>query len=219
MAVYSDNQTKGRGSKGRKWQEQKGKGIAFSLYYKIPVERLDGISLVCGIAVSDAIRDTLGIETKLKWSNDIIADNKKLGGILCESRIRGRTASVVIGIGINTNKTKDDFANENLRYATSLSVLGVENSDPMPLLESISQKLDSLLKVLADEGFAENLCDKYKQRCVTIGKDVKVTVDGNDIVAKAVDIAPNGALICKAEDKYISLHSGDVSVRGLYGYI
>ncbi len=110
--IITDNQISGKGRNGNEWESKSGKSLTFSLIYKprtIPIEKIGLLSIVAGVSVLDGLKE-LNINGGLKWPNDIILNKKKIGGILCESKINKRIIEwVVIGIGINVNESKDDF--------------------------------------------------------------------------------------------------------------
>jgi len=105
--VITDNQFNGKGRKNNSWNMVAGKGLAFSLILdkKYPNIYSGLISLGAGIAVVESLKKR-GVETKLKWPNDIFVNDKKIGGILCESKIiKNKLKKIVIGVGINVNET------------------------------------------------------------------------------------------------------------------
>ena len=112
--VITDKQTAGKGRAGRDWVTTPGKSLTASLILNPSVNsRLSGwFPLLTGVAVVDALFE-LGLESKLKWPNDIMVSNRKLGGILCESRIQGKILEwVVIGIGLNINDLENELPKE-----------------------------------------------------------------------------------------------------------
>lgn len=216
-AVYTLNQTKGRGRLGRSWEEQKGKNLAISAVYNLPVNKLAPMPLIAGMAVVKAL-SSWELYPQLKWSNDVILNGKKLAGILCESRIEGRCARLVVGIGINLGKTTEDFAAENLQHATSLLIAGAD-IPPGELAEAVAKSLGKYIEIYISEGFESELKDEYESLCVNIGKDVIIHKKDETVEAKAIGISPDGALIYEAGGKEMLAYGGEVSVRGLEGYI
>tara|TARA_B100000575_G_C23024814_1_gene590179 strand:- start:99 stop:857 length:759 start_codon:yes stop_codon:yes gene_type:complete len=124
MIIISDNQKDGKGRSNNSWFMSPGKGLAMSLIHLKPLS-LDEASLMplaAGLAVAKSLKNR-GLNPKLKWPNDIFINNKKVGGILCESKIKdGMVDSFIIGIGININESPVDFPDEIKNIATSLFI-------------------------------------------------------------------------------------------------
>lgn len=109
LLLAAEEQSAGRGRRGRRWHSARGAGVTFSLGRQIrrPVRELAALSLVAGVAATRALRALGADKTSLKWPNDLVVDGAKLGGILVETRTQGAHAYAVIGIGINCRRTKD----------------------------------------------------------------------------------------------------------------
>jgi len=121
--VISEEQTKGRGMKGRKWYSARRKGIYLSVILRPPHSNISLLPLVAGLAVTDAVFDSAGLRIKLRWPNDLIWGKKKLGGILCEGGFLGdRINYAILGIGLNVNHGRGDFPEEIRHQATSLKL-------------------------------------------------------------------------------------------------
>lgn len=217
-AVYTFHQTNGRGQRSNKWENVKGKGLALSLFLKeVPTHILSAMPLVVGLSVSQSL-ETFQINNEIKWCNDIVVQNKKLSGILCESRWTDKGADLVLGIGINLMQTKKDFQKQNLPWAISLQML--ENEiDAMLLISRILSCWDNNYLLLLEDGFSGEVLTQYKNRCAMLGKEILVLHrDGTTEQGVAVDIGSDGSLLYQSKGKISSLQSGEVSVRGLYGY-
>ena len=124
MIVITDNQTNGKGRRGNTWFMSPSKGLAMSivLIKSMKIEDAELIPLVAGVAMVKALK-TRGMNPKLKWPNDIFIDDKKCGGILCESRVSNNLInSMVVGIGLNVNETVNDFPKEIRPNASSIFI-------------------------------------------------------------------------------------------------
>jgi BirA family biotin operon repressor/biotin-[acetyl-CoA-carboxylase] ligase len=122
-AVVAAGQTAGRGTKGRAWHSPAGRGLYLSILLRPASADLSLLPLAAGLAVRAAIRDACGLDVRLRWPNDIIVDGRKLGGILCESRVReGRPDFVVLGLGLNVNQDAADFPEDLRASAASLKI-------------------------------------------------------------------------------------------------
>ncbi|MBQ9598687.1 MAG: biotin--[Clostridia bacterium] len=208
-------QNHGKGSRGRGWVSPRGTGIWHSILLKpdIPPSEVSQITLVAGLAVCKAI----GMGAKIKWPNDIVIGTKKVCGILTEmSAETDMVHYVVCGIGINVNT--ENFDAEIKHRATSMYI---ESGDKQIRNDIIARELNYFeyyyKKFL--EGGLGAILDEYKENCVTIGRDVTVIYKKENVTGKAVDIDENGALVVETTDGTIRVTSGEVSVRGIYGYV
>ena len=152
--IITDRQLSGKGRNGTKWQSKANRSLTFSVVIK--PNNLSGsmsgvFPLLTGVAIVRALQD-MHIDGGLKWPNDIMVKGKKLGGILCESRIQGKSIKwVVIGIGINVNETADDFENDISLSATSLYLEVGDFMQRERLLAAILNHLEILLSELSDD--------------------------------------------------------------------
>ena len=141
--VIAEEQTEGRGTKGRKWFSISKKGVYLSIILRPPRKDLSLLPLAFGLAVRDALSVAESLDVRLKWPNDLVHSEKKLGGILCEASFIGNEMShVILGIGINLNHEKDDFPEEFRSQATSLKLLLKKNIDRDIFLAELWERLD-----------------------------------------------------------------------------
>lgn len=209
----AERQIKGKGSRGRNWQSEKGDGIWMSilLFPKLSAIDIPKITLIGGMAVCTAVRNA-GFEAYIKWPNDIVIGGKKVCGILTEKR----GERVVIGIGINVN-TKH-FDSELKNKATSLFLEGGKEIKRETLISSVCSEFDLLYDILKTDGFSA-LSRKYAELCITVGKKIMVIQPDISYEAESVGITENGELLIVRDGKEEKLCSGEVSVRGIYGYV
>lgn len=209
-------QTAGRGRRGHAWAADEGM-LPLSILLKDPPER-DTLTARVGLAVCEAIEDVCGDLPKaaIKWPNDVIADNFKVCGILCESVFFGDCANVIAGIGVNVSQSKDFFKASELPHAASLLMLTGKAPDRDVLIEAIV----SCVKKRAAMPFLE-CYGEYKARLLNLNREVKLISAKGERTAFAVDVAPNGHLICLCRDENgtFEVSSGEVSVRGTDNYI
>lgn len=221
QVVISDHQTKGKGRRGRSFESPKGNGIYLS-YLMRPQTDLTNISEITAwtaVAVTDAISSSYGIETGIKWVNDILLNGLKICGILTELSIEGETGridSIVIGIGINVNE--DSFPKELDGIATSLAIETGKKYKRSVLAANLIKALDKLASEWTSG--KDYYLDSYKQRNLTSGKSIKVykIMEGAEegINATALDINPDFSLKVRYEDGSIhDLNSGEVRVRNI----
>ena len=208
-------QNHGKGSRGRGWVSPRGTGIWHSILLKpdIPPSEVSQITLVAGLAVCRAI----GMGAKIKWPNDIVIGTKKVCGILTEmSAETDMVHYVVCGIGINVNT--ENFDAEIKHRATSMYIESGEKQIRNDIIARELNYFEYYYKKFLEGGLGAIL-DEYKENCVTIGRDVTVIYKKENVTGKAVDIDENGALVVETTDGTIRVTSGEVSVRGIYGYV
>ena len=196
-AVYTTNQTAGRGRLGRTWVNAEGK---LSLRY--------------------------GVECQIKWPNDLLLNGKKIVGILCEGVSYGyqqQGRGILCGIGINLAQPQSYFDAADLPHGTSLALQGANvdlTTDPEWLAEALTDfGFDRPMYVFARDGFAP-FREEYKKACVNIGR--RVTFDlpgGGEGSGEAVDIDEEGRLVVRTDSGEEHVFTGEVSVHGIYGAV
>jgi BirA family biotin operon repressor/biotin-[acetyl-CoA-carboxylase] ligase len=180
------------------------------------------VTALAGVAVCAAVERVCGVRPGLKWPNDPVLGNKKVCGILTELSLEaetGRVQYLVVGIGINVSQTAADFTPEVAEMATSLSAeLGRPVSRPA-LAAALIEELDRLYAALGTGALSPYLAD-YRRSCVNLGKPVQLLSAGRRETATAVAINDEFALVVRDETgAEKTVRSGEVSVRGLYGYV
>lgn len=224
-AVTADCQTAGRGRMDRSFQSPKGQGIYLSVLLRpsLPPDRLPPVTALAGVAVCAAVERVCGVRPGLKWPNDPVLKGKKLCGILTEMSLEaetGRVQSLVLGIGINVGQGPEDFSPEVREVATSLlQALGRPVSRPQ-LTAALLEELDRAYAALLAGDLSEYLA-AYRRDCVNLGKIVQLIPfgGGERENARAVDIDEEFSLVVRREDgSERAVRSGEVSVRGLWGY-
>lgn len=214
LTVVSKKQSKGRGRLGRNWSSEEG-GVYFSFYLTPDTspEEATFATIICALGTAKALQKYGNCS--IKWPNDIVMNKKKICGILTTM---GATADkleyICVGIGINVNKDKFD---EDLPYASSLKIETKKICDENQILCDV---LESIEKIYTTYN-SEKVISEYKKYCITIGNTIKVHyADGSEnFSGKCIGIKKDGSLIVQKENKTITVNSGEVSVRGLYGYV
>lgn len=222
--IIANSQTAGRGRLNRNFQSPKDKGIYMSvlLYPDLSPEGLFPLTVLAGVCVCSAVERVCGVRPGLKWPNDPVLNGKKVCGILTELSMEGesgRVAYVVTGIGINVAQTPDDFSPEVSQMATSLSwELGREVSRPH-LAAAVIEELDRAYAALC-RGDLSAYLDACRRDCVTLGKRVQLLASAGREEAEAVGLDDRFGLIVRdASGTERVIRAGEVSVRGLYGYV
>ena len=242
-SVYvAEEQTAGRGRRGKSWRSAAGEGLWFSLLLKpdLPPEQLAPVTLFAGLCAATSLRDLTGLEIQLKWPNDlvILPEGRKVGGILTEMLVEeNQVAAVIVGIGINVHTL--DFPEDLQAMATSLD-LALQAGGPLEQHRNLN-RIDLLTAVLAEwdcrwpqflaespdlgpnpgngSGKASWISD-YRTICATLGRPVEVHAATGEIWSGVAEqLAPGGDLLVRRSDgALIQVSAGDVSVRGLLGY-
>lgn len=217
--VATSNQTAGRGRLGRDWVNAAGLGLYYTIVFKRPLVQPSTLPLMSSMAVQAAVRECFGIETTVKWPNDLLLNGKKLVGILCEGIMPhgGEPGGIIAGIGVNLAQGQDYFDAMNLPHGTSLRLQGVPldpETDAPRLAAAMTEWFNRVLPEFAEKGFAPFL-EEYRSRCVNIG--VPVTFDGGRGVARDVD--GDGNLVVDTDNGERRVFTGEVSVKGIYGAV
>lgn len=217
----AESQIAGKGRLGKTWSSPAGTGIWMSIIArpKIAPQEVSGITLVAGLAICRAIRKTTDLPAYIKWPNDIVVNGKKICGILTEmSAEMERVNYVVIGIGINANIT--DFPKELHGLATSLKIESGVHYRRKDIVASLLMFFETYYKRYLQAGSLEGILEDYKDLCITLKNEVTIISKDQAYKARPVDIDETGALIVEKEDgARVTVTSGEVSVRGIYGYV
>ena len=219
--VLSHKQTAGRGRMGRRFESPEG-GIYVSILLRpqLPPQALLGATGMAAVAVARAVERVSGAQVGIKWTNDLVLGGKKLCGILTEMALEGETGAVqslVIGAGVNVSHRREDFSPDVAEMAASLAMEGYEVSRPA-LAAAMIEELSLLAGDLG--GDPEPWLADYRRRCVTLGREVRLLWSGGQTRATALDIDDQFGLMVRREDgTEETVRTGEVSVRGLYGYV
>lgn len=217
--VTADYQTAGKGRSGRVWQDNARAGLALSVLLRPPsVHHTQLLPLVCALAVKSAIYSLYGVNSGIKWPNDIVLNQKKICGILCEGVLLGQAVYAVCGIGINVLQQKTDFTQYGLDHATSLLVETGTRHSLDDAAAAVMTELERYYDRYIAQGIAA-LLGEYEAACVTLGREVKVIQNGAERECRAVGLAQNGALLVNFAGVVTEINAGEASVRGLYGYV
>lgn len=216
--VIAEEQTEGRGRRGRGWISPAGEGIFMSLILRPQVQpsQVPMISLEMALAVCNAIARVSGLEAKIKWPNDIVCQGKKVCGMLLEMDADAQGVhSVVAGIGINVHQTQ--FPEEIVHTATSLDLLCGKRLSRMEVVRAFLAAFEEV-EQLAARG-TNVFMQAYRANSATIGQRVQVIALHGTYTGVAQDVTDSGSLIVIDEEgQRREVLAADVSVRGLMGY-
>ena len=219
--VVADMQVAGKGRRGRVWQSPAGSSIYMTilLYPEISPLKAPQLTLVMAIAVAEGIKEVTGLDTKIKWPNDIVVNGRKICGILTEMSTEiDYINHVVIGAGINVNQ--DDFPEDIRKTASSLKMEFGKQVKRSELIAAIMKSFEKDYEIFVKTEDLSGLQELYNSMLVNLDRDVKVLEPGNEYEAHALGINKTGELIVRtAEGEEKEIYAGEVSVRGVYGYV
>lgn len=207
--VIAEGQTKGRGRLGRSWASPKGKGIYLSIILRpqfAPTETAK-LTLLCAVALCEAIKKATGLQPAIKWPNDILIHHKKVAGILTElSAEVDRVKFVVIGVGLNVNAKADSLP----AGATSLRSELKKQVSRVEMAKEILREVEKWYLCLQDKGFPP-IAARWRELSATLNKRVKVVDPSGPIEGEAVDIDKDGGLLIRSDTGVlIKRMAGDV---------
>ncbi|NLN29260.1 MAG: biotin--[acetyl-CoA-carboxylase] ligase [Firmicutes bacterium] len=214
--VVAEEQTAGRGRLGRSWISPFAEGLFVSLLLRPPFRPWEApkLTLLSAVAVQRAISEVCGLESKIKWPNDLELRGKKVCGILVEMGMEMDAVSyVVVGIGINANLRVDVLPDDVRERATSLRHELGRPVDRVALLASLLSYFERLYDQALGDGF-RTVLELNRRLSSTLGRRIRVLTARDEWEGVAVDIDHNGALLVRRDDGSVqAVHSGEVSIR------
>jgi BirA family biotin operon repressor/biotin-[acetyl-CoA-carboxylase] ligase len=215
VAVVADEQTAGRGRLQRAWSSPKGAGLYFSILLRpaLAPERWPLITFVAALAVGDALREAARVETDIKWPNDLLADERKICGILAEAIETPAGRAVVVGIGVNL--TNEAFSSELSSVATSVAHASGQKAEREMILTALLSALSRWYSLLHESDGAEKIVAAWASHSsYATGKWVQVT-NGDEVLHGVTrGVESDGALRLETRHGLQLIRAGDVtSVR------
>lgn len=218
--VVAEQQDAGRGRRGRGWESPHGMSIYMTLMLKpdINPNNASMLTLVAALAVSAAVRKLTGRPAGIKWPNDIVMNGKKICGILTEMSAQFDYVNhIVIGIGINVNN--ESFPEEIAQMATSLYLETGERYNRAALMEEVWEQFEHYYAAFLKTEDLSRLVKEYNAHLVNMHQIVSVLDPKEPFEGKAMGITPRGELIVDTWESRKLVSAGEVSVRGIYGYV
>lgn len=219
--VIANQQTSGRGRRGRTFESPKDSGIYMSMLFRpksLPSD-MPTITAWTAVAVNNAIEAVCGVRCGIKWVNDLLLNHRKICGILTEMSIEsesGHVEHVIIGVGLNVNASSTDFPKELRDKATTIAAETGKKICRAQLAAEVVKQLDRMRSVWPDEG-AEYLT-AYRADDITVGRELTVVQGMEEKPGKALEITDDFALrVSYSDGGEEVLSSGEVSIRGIYG--
>lgn len=218
--VVTDKQVKGRGRRGRKWETPAGSAIAmtFLLRPEICPNNASMLTLVAAMAVVKGIEAEIGLRAGIKWPNDVVINKKKVSGILTEMSAQSDYVNhIVIGIGINVHV--NEFPDELKDMATSLDSEYGKEINRSALIERICEFFEDEYEIFLQTEDLSAFVKEYNSYLVNLNQSVRVLDPKEPFEGKARGITARGELLVDTWESRRLVSSGEVSVRGLYGYV
>ncbi len=221
-ALIAGYQTGGRGRRGRTFLSPADMGIYLSILLRPDCAPGELMHLTCaaGGAMCNALEAATGLRPGIKWTNDLVSGKRKLGGILTELKFtpQGKLDFAIIGIGINCCQQEGDFPPELREIAGSLAMVTGKEIHRAQVAAAMLDALHEMSKQLLT-GKEALLC-QYRKDCITIGNEISL-IRGEEVLhGRALDVDGEGALVVAFPDGHVeAVNAGEVSVRGMYGYI
>lgn len=216
LVAIAEQQTEGKGRKGKSFFSPAGSSIYMSVLLKpkIKISNINLITIIAAISVVEAIYNTTEIQTSIKWVNDVMYNNKKLCGILTEASIEGESGDInyiVLGIGINVKKI--NFPDDIKNVATSLGNITSIDYNRNELIGQLLNQLENNYNKL----FSNNQCElinSYRNYLSMLGNEINVILSDSTYRAKALDIDENAHLIIQLPSGEITkINCGEISIK------
>ncbi len=209
--VIAEEQTQGKGTKGRSWFSPRSRGLYASIILRPPVADISLLPLVAGVAAAEAVRSSVGLEVGLKWPNDVVWNGQKIGGILCESEVVGeQTSFIVLGIGLNISQRRKDFPAGIRPLATSLRMVLKRDVDRERLEQSLFERLGWWYgKFISGE--TEEVLRAFEAKLIfPIGKVIVVRTDKETLAGTFRGLDSRARMILQKDAGEIILSPGEI---------
>ena len=220
--LIAGHQTGGHGRRGRSFHSPAGSGIYMSVLLRPDCAPTELMHLTCAAAVAmcDAIEQAVDCRPGIKWTNDLVCGKRKVGGILTELGFtnQGLVDYAIIGIGINCTQTELDFPEDIRSIAASLAMVSQTNVETDVVAAAMIHALQKMdLQLLSAKA---QILAQYKKDCITLGQEIVLLRGDGKRYGIARDIDPDGGLVVEFQSGTLEVvSSGEVSVRGMYGYV
>ena len=212
-----ETQTAGRGRMDRQWSSPEGQGVWLSVLLRPALKPEDAplITFACALAMAKAVREVTGLDARIKWPNDLVLNGRKLCGILLEMGFDAGGMYVIAGTGLNVRRGA--YPQELAERATSIEEWAAV-PDRGALVAAYLRALEDAVSALEKHGFAGIAAD-FRRECITLGSQVHVLGTDASFTGVAEDVDASGALLVRTESELRRVLAGDVSVRGVMGYV
>lgn len=224
--IVADVQNAGKGRRGRKWQTLPGTALSFTLLLRpeFAPDKASMLTLVMALSVAEAVESVTGSETTIKWPNDIVVNKKKICGMLTEMTMTPEMDEIqyiVVGAGINVNNNSlEEFREEIRQTATSLRIETGQRINRAGLLDRVLVRFEKNYEMFLETLDLSRLRESYQHHLQGVGTEVRVLDPAGEYTGVSQGINAQGELIVvKDNGERVQVYAGEVSVRGLYGYV
>jgi BirA family biotin operon repressor/biotin-[acetyl-CoA-carboxylase] ligase len=220
LVVISERQTEGRGRRGRDWSSESTGNVYMSILLRPEMNpnKAPMITLIMGAAVNKALNELTGANVYIKWPNDIIIHGKKLAGILTEMILETDYINfIVIGVGINV--LQDKFDEEIANKASSVFLETELKIDRAELIVAVLKEFNILYKQFLEVGNLSFMMPWFNDMLITRHKQVRVISGPNETTGVSLGVDEEGELLVETKDGVEKFRAGEISIRGMDGYI
>jgi BirA family biotin operon repressor/biotin-[acetyl-CoA-carboxylase] ligase len=193
LAIFTEEQTAGRGRAGNKWHSKRSDSILFSILLINEILSAELLSLAFAVATAEAIGKPSSLHAKIKWPNDIMLNGKKVAGILLEAKPHKNGKIFIIGIGINCHQKKEDFPAELQQTATSIDIESHSPVDRIHLAKRLLGSIDHWLE--SAEQNKQQVIEHWRSLSIQLGHRVTLLFDGKKFTGNCTGIDPEKGLI------------------------
>lgn len=213
--IIADSQKKGKGRLGRLWVSPSKSNIYMSIILKPRLDTQDAtlLTLMSAVACAKALKDLTGLKVFIKWPNDLMLSNKKVGGILTEIKIeKGKILNAIVGIGININIDVKEFPLNLRKIATSLKYETGRAYSRTDIIAGVLNEIDTWYQILQEAG-SMPIFSEWKQLSFFLGTEVIVTLNKKILKGIAESIDEKGMLLLRLESGQLKrISSGDLTI-------
>ncbi len=222
--VVAEKQNAGRGRRGKYWESPPGTAIYMTIMLKpdFAPDKASMLTLVMALSVAEAVTEATGLHAGIKWPNDVVVNKKKICGILTELNAEmDYIRHVVIGVGINVNNAApEEFPEEIRQTATSLKIETGLSISRAALIERVLERFEHNYDTFVTTLDLRLLIEAYSRHLLNLNAEVNVLDPKGNYTGIARGISTTGELLVEAENGVMkTVYAGEVSVRGLYGYV
>ena len=200
LAVLAESQRRGRGRRGRSWLSPPGENLLLSVLLREPVAgalRHEALTIAAGLAVAEAVEETVHLDCDLTWPNDVLLSGRKLAGVLVETRRAGETLGMVVGVGVNVNAAPPPEAVD--RPATCLAETLGRPVERIEMARALLVGLDRWVRRV-EAGRLQDLHDGFSRRCRMINERATVLSAGQRYTGRVLDVDPLAGLVLACDD-------------------
>ena len=197
LAIFAEEQTAGRGRAGAKWISRRADSILCSIVLTRTKCGAELLSLTLAVAISEAIGQTGGKPAKIKWPNDIILNDKKVAGILLESKTYNSHTVYILGTGINCHQNEESFPPELKPIATSIDIESKTICDRISLAKRVLNSIEHWLEVMEEDG--TEVIEQWCKSSILLGQRVTLVFNGAKFIGNCIGIDPEKGLILQLD--------------------